>query len=342
MVGTKEIKRPQAIFSFEAAKEFFVEGWKDLTEKFTVEVKAEAVQLEEVQQEVVQAETEEKPLTAREERRLRKAESRYERVRDKLIEASSGYTKKSMEVYNRIFDELNKLTAAEKKEFMDLIKSGVRKPIDAASRKYEPVFDALDAGVKAKVITWDKSKKLLEFGLNAAIGVGKIATDLTATLAGQPYMILGVEMAANALKQGLMAAINKLDKREEIGGILSNEVMKKNIKAIESDIKTLMADLEGERKEWIEKAKTMKAKDFEAAFADHISEKITELNLNDISSRLMNDVVKKRGRKKSENATGLEAKTEEQASENKPAQKPTVPEVKEEDKKEEIIEELGV
>lgn len=341
--------QPKAIFSLEAAKKLINEGFQELEESLKEKIYAEvlkeagaktdAVEIESIQTKEM-PESGEQTLTRREARQLRRAESTYARVRDRLIDESAGYSKKARETYTRIFDEFNKLAPAEKKEFLELIDSGVRKPKDDSSRKYEGLFNALNDGVKARVITWSKSKKLLEFGIGLAFNFGKVSTGLAASIAGMPALSYGVDTLINNLKQGLIAAIYKLDKREEIGGVLKNEVLKRNIEAIQKDIQTLTVELDQEKPEWINKAKTMKPKEFEAEFAAHIAEKIQTLGLNDISSRLLEDLANKKNRKKDEKSTESGKKQEEQTAGTTNPEK-TDPKKNMGDKIDEIIEELG-
>jgi len=96
---------------------------------------------------------------------------------------------------------------------------------------------------------------------------------------------------------------------------LKDEDLVNAVKGIESDIQKLSEELDQEKDVWIEKAKTMKAKEFEESFGKYVAEKIDKLNLKNISSRLVSESLgKKKNRKK----------TQETGSNEKSAEEPTV------------------
>ena len=159
MADASILRQPKAIFSLEGSKKLFQEGLEELKIRHEEKITAREI--------------------AREERENQKAQSRYDKVRDKMIYASAGYSKQAVESFNKIFAEYEKLTPAERKEFGNMIASGIRTADKAGEngQKYAPLFDVLNEAVKAKVITWEKSRAFLEQCITVGAGVLKLGKD---------------------------------------------------------------------------------------------------------------------------------------------------------------------
>ena len=309
------LKQPKAIFSLEGAKKLFQEGLDELKNRHQARVQERN--------------------DAKEERKTEIAQSRYEKVREKMIYASAGYSKQAVESFNKIFTEYEKLTPAEKKEFGNMLASGIRTAEKAgdSGQKYAPLFDVLNEAVNAKVITWDKSRAFLELCITAGAGVLKLGNQI-------PLLGIVIDVAVNALKQGLFKAINERDLRSEAKEVFKDEKLVDSIRGIESDIQKLTEELDQEKDEWIKKAKNMKPKEFEEAFGKYVAKKIDDLNLNNISSRLVNESMgKKRNRKKTQEPIKNE-KGEEQQTDKPMEQQETPKEIPPEGFTEEIVQGL--
>ena len=237
---------------------------------------------------------------AKEEKLQQRAESRYDKIRDKLIYASAGYSKAAVETFNKIFEEHGKLTPAEKKEFADLISSGVRSAERAGAngQKYAALFDAISDGVKAKVITWEKSTFLLDTAITVGVSAVKLTAYVGAAISSNVWMGPAIDVGVSALKHGLHRVLDQANKRGLVGNVLSDENLMEAIKGIEADIQKLSEELDREKPEWVAKAKEMKQSEFEEAFAKYMEEKVKTLNLENISARLISEAVGKKGRKK--------------------------------------------
>ena len=297
MADASILRQPKAIFSLEGSKQLFQEGLEEIKIRHEEKITSREI--------------------AREERENKKAQSRYDKVRDKMIYASAGYSKQAVESFNKIFAEYEKLTPAERKEFGNMIASGIRTAEKAGEngQKYVPLFDALNEAVKAKVITWEKSRAFLEQCIIVGAGILKLGNQI-------PVLGIVIDVAVNALKQGLFKALNERDLRSNAKDILKDEDLVNAVKGIESDIQKLNEELDQEKDVWVEKAKTMKQKEFEESFGKYVAEKIDKLNLKNISSRLVNESLgKKKNRKKTQESGNNEKNAEESTVESAEQQK---------------------
>lgn len=324
MADASVIRQPKAIFSLDRAKQLFQEGLDEIKKRHEERVVARDA--------------------AKEERKREEAQSRYDKVRDKLVYASAGYSKQAVECYNKIFAEYEKLTPAEKKEFSDMITSGIRN-VDKAGfngQKYESLFNAINDGVKAKVITWEKSTFLLDTMITAGVSVAKITGYVSSLMTANVWLGPAIDLSVTTLKHGLYKVIAQANKKGEVNNILKDDKLMESIKGIEEDIQKLTEELNQEQEEWVIKAKDMKPKEFEQAFGEYVKDKIKKLNLNNISARLIDETIDRKGKKKGNKEAqenGAPAKeTEEQTNSAEQQQKPS--EVPSEEFADEIIQGL--
>ena len=259
------------------------------------------------------------------ENQTKRAENKYDIVRDKLVYAWTNYSKDQYDEYIQLAEDSKNMTPVEyRKHVMSIMK---------AKKKAATIGVASAAGAATwtlgDTICAALTTKVAEDGAIIA-GQGIINTTLAAFgIAGLPWTTL-VSVAMGV--SGFAIAMRGLKKSQK-GKIAEQELSRndfvKEIEKLAKDILVLKNTLEQSREEWVQKAKTMKTKDYKKAYAAFVEETVTRLNLEHIDTwairqvfgkgedveKQADDKTSKKG-KKSSNLTDEQRKTiEEQISE---------------------------
>lgn len=213
-----------------------------------------------------------------------RAERRYEKIRNKLIASATEYSEKQINEYDNVIRETDSLTPVEKRKRLQTIANSKRKAATTGI-----VFTGVSL-VTGAIETLAKEEASLEV-LKHFTFKGMINNALEAFgIVAPPWTtIVAVAVQAGALAIGIYK-LRKSFKFSQAEAEESNDALMESIKAMLADIKTLKDSVEKDRAIWIEKAKTMKRKDYEIAYAEYIDQKISELNLENLDRCLIQQV----------------------------------------------------
>lgn len=214
------------------------------------------------------------------ENQTKRAENKYDRVRNKLVYAGTNYSKKQYDEYIQLAEESKNMSPIEYRKYVMSVMKAKKKDatigvLATAGSMAWTLGDAICVAATSKAAA-DGS---------VILGQGIINTTLAALgIAGYPWTTL-VSLALSVT--GFVVGLRCLLKSTK-GKIAEQELSKKDfvneIEKLAKDVLVLKNTLEQSRAEWVQKAKTMKTKDYKKAYAAFVEETVTRLNLENIDT----------------------------------------------------------
>jgi len=248
------------------------------------------------------------------ESRTRRAEKKYERVRDKLLYAGTNYTKKQYDIYAKFVEETKNMTPVERRRHLENVMKGKNKAATKAVRG--AVISGLwGLGDAACVMATTTAEAVGQGILNTVLSTFGVAAFPWGTIATFTVAAAGFVFSMHKLKKSM----NFLKSEQT----LSNKDFIEEFEKLARDLQTLKNTLEQSRDEWVQKAKTMKTKEYKEAYAAFVEETVKKLGLDTIDILAIQEVFGK-GKKPAEKQEAAVEDAAEVDSE----------EEKEEDKKE--------
>jgi len=217
--------------------------------------------------------------------KTKKAEKKYDKIRDKLVYAGTNYSEKQFKEYQELAEKAKNMTPIERRRYLESVMKSKKKTatIGVVSAITSSAWSLGDAICVAATTTMVEGE--------VVAGTGIINTTLAALgLAGLPWTALITASLAVAGFTVAMIGLKKSMKARRAEQALSSSDFLKEFENLAQDVAKLKEALDQSRAEWVQKAKTMKTKEYKAAYAAFVEETVARLGLTTIDVQAIQEV----------------------------------------------------